>query len=219
MPLHHNYVRWLADYLRGRTACCQYNGLKSPPRIIHSGIPQGSVIFCDIFNGFISDCPVIAEIHASYADDVNQLGSDADLDILDEKLNACVWTTEVWAKRKKLVIAPEKLKVILFTPDTKQSNGHPHVFMDGKLILLHKKPKSLGIWHDTFNCWNRNAVETQKKFAHRVQIMKAVGRSSWGFDKETLLLTFNALIKPALGFGAPIWAPNIKPTSGVRQSM
>jgi hypothetical protein len=38
--MHPNYVRWLAAYLRGRTASCVYNGAKSAPRIIHSGMPQ-----------------------------------------------------------------------------------------------------------------------------------------------------------------------------------
>jgi hypothetical protein len=41
-PLPYNYVRWLAAYLRGRTACCLYNGIKSP----HSfGYPPGVSYF------------------------------------------------------------------------------------------------------------------------------------------------------------------------------
>jgi hypothetical protein len=37
-----NYVRWLAAYLRGRVASCQYNGVVSKPRNIKSGTLQGS---------------------------------------------------------------------------------------------------------------------------------------------------------------------------------
>jgi hypothetical protein len=32
----------------------------------------------------------------------------------------------------------------------------------------------------------------------------------WGNDKETLLFTYNAIIKPTLTFADPIWAPNTK---------
>ena len=35
--LHPNYVRWLATYLRGRTASCLYQSAMSPKRIIRSG--------------------------------------------------------------------------------------------------------------------------------------------------------------------------------------
>jgi hypothetical protein len=42
--------------------------------------------------------------------------------------------------------------------------------------------------------------------------MKAVSNNSWGFDLETLTLTFNTLVKPVIGNCAPIWVPNVKPT-------
>jgi hypothetical protein len=42
--------------------------------------------------------------------------------------------------------------------------------------------------------------------------MKAVSNDAWGFDMETLSLTYNALVKPVIGNCAPIWVPNIKPT-------
>ena len=43
--------------------------------------------------------------------------------------------------------------------------------------------------------------------------MKAVSGSSWGQQKETLLSTFKALIRPLLDFGAPIIYPNASKTS------
>jgi hypothetical protein len=42
--------------------------------------------------------------------------------------------------------------------------------------------------------------------------MKAVSNQAWGFDKETLTLTYNTLVKPVIGGCAPVWVRNIKPT-------
>jgi REP element-mobilizing transposase RayT len=43
--------------------------------------------------------------------------------------------------------------------------------------------------------------------------MRAVGNCNWGFDKKTLTLTYNTLIKPTFSQCAPVWAPNVKPTN------
>ena len=37
--------------------------------------------------------------------------------------------------------------------------------------------------------------------------MKALAGTTWGQDKETLLLTYNSIIKPILSYASPIWFP------------
>ena len=69
-PLHPNWIRWLFTYLRGRKAACLYLSVTVHYKIIHSGVPQGSVISPCIFNFFIRDCPTTPQMIAPYADDV-----------------------------------------------------------------------------------------------------------------------------------------------------
>ena len=52
-PLHPNIVRWLFCYLRGRKAACRYLTATASFRVIHSGVPQGSVISPCLFNYFL----------------------------------------------------------------------------------------------------------------------------------------------------------------------
>ena len=40
-----------------------------------------------------------------------------------------------------------------------------------------------------------------------------VSNNTWGFDMETLLLTYNTVIKPSFSYIVPIWGPNIKPSN------
>jgi hypothetical protein len=123
-----------------------------------------------------------------------------------------VETVVKWANKKNLVIAPAKSQVILFTPDSHQSNNHPQVKINGELIPLNKKLKTLGNFWDTHVNGGIQANEIVKSINQRVPIMKAVSNNSWGFDMETLSLTYNTLVKPVIGNCAPIWVPNIKPT-------
>ena len=47
----------------------------------------------------------------------------------------------------------------------------------------------------------------------RHNILKALVGSSWGQDKETLLLTYNALGKSIAGYAAPVWSTNASDSS------
>jgi hypothetical protein len=211
--LHSNLIRWISTYLRGRTASCNYNGFSSKLHNVKSGFPQESILSPDLWNVFTSDSRDVAEVHSGYADDIHLAESDADLDVLDVKLDNSVQASVDWSKRKNLVLAPSKSQVTLFSPDVKQFNYHPKVFIEGQLIPFNKTPKWLGAHWDTQFSGNVNCTEYKKKGNQRVHIMRAVGNSLWGFDKKTLALTYNTLVKPTFSHCAPVWAPNAKPTN------
>jgi hypothetical protein len=137
--LNSNYIRWLAVYLRGRTASCSFTGAMSRQCKVKSGFPQGSVLSPDLWNFFVSDCPTPAEVQEGYADDLTRLDCDVNIDLVGEKLCKNVNEVVVWSERKNLVIAPSKSEVILFTPDSHQSSIHPQVFIGGQLIPLNKQ--------------------------------------------------------------------------------
>jgi hypothetical protein len=158
----------------------------------------------------VSDKPKVAEIDESYADDISQLESDPKPDVLSGNFNNSVQTSAESAKTKNLVLAPEKSQVTLFTPWTKEVIAVPQVFIDGVPVPLNKKPKPLGVTFDPLFNFGENADDYKGKVDKCVPVMSALGRTSWGDDKETLLFTFNALMKPTLTYCAPIWAPNTK---------
>jgi hypothetical protein len=115
-----------------------------------------------------------------------------------------------WAARKKLTIAPLKSQLTLFTPWTKQVNTCPNVAIDSISLTL---TKILGVTFDSLFCFAQHITAITAKAHQRLNLPRAVSGSLWGHDKETLLLTFRALVESVYSFAAAVWFPNTKPTN------
>jgi retron-type reverse transcriptase len=86
--LNHNYVRWLAAYLRGRSATCIYQESQSHCLRVHKGVPQGSVISPALFNYFMSDFLVTSDLKLSFVDDFHVAATGANIIAFETKLNS-----------------------------------------------------------------------------------------------------------------------------------
>ena len=82
-------TRWLSCYLRGRQVRTIFRGHTSTTRMIHTGVPQGSVISSALFNAYISDLPPPpADVKLdTYADDTTVYTSGPTIPPLTNKLN------------------------------------------------------------------------------------------------------------------------------------
>ena len=59
-------------------------------------------------------------------------------------------------------------------------------------------------------------LETVKKAKVKLNIIKSLAGSSWGQDKETMLITYKSICRSTLEYAAPIWAPSISDTNWSR---
>ena len=104
-------------------------------------------------------------------------------------------------------VAPEKSSVTLFTPWTSQVGVSPHITIDGTPVPTDRKPKILGVTFDPMLTFTPHTSDIAARASSRLQVLKALAGTSWGQDKETILLTFKAIIKPVLSYAAPVWFP------------
>ena len=78
-------------------------------------------------------------------------------------------------------------------------------------MALH--PKVLGLTLDpklTYNAHIQNiATHAQKP----LQVIKALTGTTWGKQKETLVATYKAVMRPTLEYASSIWSPMASPTS------
>jgi hypothetical protein len=208
--LNPNVTRWLAAYLRGRTAVCLFQRATSKVFKCHAGVPQGSVLSPHLFNFFCHDFPDHTKVNGSYADDFHLSESSPDPSVLGEVLTGYLKHVSEWAEKNHLGIEPAKSHVTFFTPDTKETNFHLDVRINGTLIPLKKKVKFLGNTLTTMYKPTSQIDIIKGKMKKGHQLIKALKGENWG-NKETLRQTYQAYVKPTFISGAPAWYPNVNP--------
>ena len=113
-----------------------------------------------------------------------------------------------WAEQNHLKIAPAKSSVTLFTPWNRQFQAHPRVLLNDTVLPLERNPKILGVRLDPSLTFTPHVKEIAHKCNSRLNILKALSGTSWGHQKETLAVTYGALIKPVMTYAAPVWYPS-----------
>ena len=206
--LNNNLTRWVAAYLNGRQACCQYQSARSRFRGARVGVPQGSVISPALFNFFVSDHPNTADLHTSYADDFTAAASSSSVPESAQRLTGHAADVAGWAEDRGLTISLAKSHTTLFTTDTHQFRLNPDVSLRGEPLATCRNPKILGITLDPSLTFSPHVKDLTKRTRSRLNIMRALAGVSWGQSRETLLTTYKALIKPLITYAAPVWYPN-----------
>ena len=208
-----NTVRWLCSYLRGRTASCIYNGTESNSVILHQGVPQGSCLSPMLFNAYVASYPHTADLVTSYADDFTAAASDKDVLAATEVIAEHASHVEAWAGERGLQVSAQKSTVTLFTPETRQGRMHPTIPMGGSQLPLEPHPKILGVTFDTHFNFHKHVEALVKKTKQKIPLLQALTGTDWGQQKETLVITYQALIDSLFSYAAPIWFPNTSVTN------
>ena len=208
-------VRWLSAYLHGRQAKTLFRDHTSKTRIVRFGVPQGSVISPTLFNFYVSDAPLPSApiLLVSYADDFTLLATGIDPEILAEELNGYLTTLCKFLDDRSLEISAPKCSVTLFTSWTAQHKVHPQVKIADRVLDLKKNPKVLGVIFDPSLTFGPNTKAQIVKARSRNNAIKALSGTTWGQSKETLVTTYQTLVKPLLEYAAPVWAPLLADTN------
>ena len=74
-------------------------------------------------------------------------------------------------------------------------------------------PTILGVFMDPSLSFHKHWNYVTDRIDKRNNMLKALSGSSWGQDKDTLLLTYNALGKSIASYAAPVWSTNASDSS------
>ena len=207
-------TRCLSCYLRGRQAATSFRGTKSSTRIVRTGVPQGSKLSPSLFNYCIADMPrpTPPVKMACYADDITVWATGSKIPHLESMINNYLREVSIYLKDNSLSISPPKSTVTLFA-DKHQFQMHPYITIEDTQLSLERSPKILGVIMDPSIPFHKHCNYVSDRIDKTNNMLKALAGSSWEHDKETLLLTYNALGKSIASYAAPVWSTNASDSS------
>ena len=127
-----------------------------------------------------------------------------------------VWTTGVKSLdledsiNNSLLISAPMSTVTLFSPDPHQTK---RILIEVSQLPLVQCPQILGVYLDTSLSFNKHSGYVVERVYSRNNILKALVGTSWGQQKETLLMTYKAVGRSIINSAAPVWSTNLRDTN------
>ena len=143
-----------------------------------------------------------------YANDITVWATGPKIQQLEFMINIYLRDVSIYLKDNSLLISLPKSTITLFTPDKHQFQMHPGITLEDTQLPLERSPKILGVIMDPSISFHKHCNYVSNRFDKRYNMLKALAGSSWGQDKETLLITYNALEKSIAHYAAPVWSTN-----------
>ncbi len=199
-------LKWIRDFLSGRTQRVIIEGEQSEWKDVVSGIPQGSVLGPLLFVCFVNDLPnVVTSKVYLFADDTKLLAQvpqdqailQRDLDLLQNWSDK--WQLNFNATKCKVMHMGKQLEPAKYTMTS--SEGNTVVLEDTSL------EKDLGVNIDNGLIFDQHVLIQTKK---ATKIMGIIRRTFTNLDKVSLPLLYKSLVRPHLEYCNAAWMPKWK---------
>ena len=128
-------------------------------------------------------------------------------------INSYLRDVDIYLKENSFLISAPKSTVTFITPDTHQFQTHPDITLDDTQLPIERSPKILEVIMDPSLSFHKHCNYATDSIDKRNNMLKALAGSSWGQEKETLLLTYNTLGKSIASYAAPVWSTNASDSS------
>ena len=115
MGLNDNTVKWFKSYLTSRTQVVDIDGVRSGPKDITCGVPQGSILGPLLFLIYVNDMADAVKCKLLlYADDSALMVSHSDVGVIQDRLSTELESVNKWLVDNKLSLHLGKTESIMF---------------------------------------------------------------------------------------------------------
>ena len=128
------------------------------------------------------------------------------------KYQLCVKTNSFVFSTVNQTIKME-IKKIYDTPDPAEYNSNLGLNINNKALPMALHPKVLGLTLDPKLKYDTHIQNIATHAQKPLQVIKALTGTTWGKQKETLVATNKAVMRPTLEYASSIWSPMASPTS------
>jgi len=202
-------IKFIANYIKGRTQYTLLNGTKSKKKNTKTGVPQGGVLSPILFNIYVADLPPpppnVQTI--TYADDITVLSTHISPATAQSQVQQYLEDIHTWTQRNQLSLTASKTTTTLFTPDPEQYSTTLGLHINNGLLPGIKNSKILGLTLDPKLNYSEHIQSTLSRASQIISMLKALTSTHWGKSKETLTTTYKTITRPIVEYASTIWSP------------
>ena len=149
----------------------------------------------------------------AYADDITITSTHTSTSAAKKYIQPYLYKVFAWTKQNNLLLNPDKTTCTLFTPDPAEYTSNLDLTIINKALPMATHPKVLGLTLDPKLTYSTHIHNISVQAHIHIQIIKVLTATGWGKQKETLMATYNAVMRPALEYASSVWSPIASSTS------
>ena len=149
----------------------------------------------------------------AYADDITITSTHTSTSAAKKYIQPYQHKVFAWTKQNNLLLNPDKTTCTLFTPDPAEYTSNLDLTINNKALPMATHPKVLGLTLDPKLTYSTH-IHNISVLAHKpLHIIKALTVTGFGKQKETLMATYKAVMRPALEYASSVWSSIASSTS------
>ena len=198
-------LNFISNFLSNRFIKVKINNTISAEKIVPEGIPQGSVLSCNLFaiaiDTVLSKLPPQVK-SVLYVDDLTIYASGSNKTVVERQLNMAIRNLEKWCENTGFQFSASKTVSMHLCRVRNCPKASPGLYLNKEYIVNKETHTFLGMLLDNSLRWHKHIAQVKSECIRRLNVLKHLAHTSWGAESQTMIRLYNAIIKPKLEYGA-----------------
>ena len=212
------YIRWIMNFLSGRSMRVRQGQCTSGARITTRGVPQGTVLGSTLFAYYVHNLSeALSAIpglrHGFYADDLTLIAQDWNAAATAPALQKGLNVIKTWCTGHFMDVNTGKTEYMVFSRSNSSKTDKEDLglkFGEHPVKITDvTAPRLLGVRFDHFLNFGKNVAHVKEEVAVRARQLAAVCGSEWGPTSHDLRTFFLGHVQSVITYGAEVWYSNL----------